>query len=740
MTKTVDHEAEAKRYERLAKEARHPDHVGKEPEYYEGKAKEHRAKAKEGAMKKKVSEQKAISGLAMLVESELEKATVVNAAEGILEKLQKMASELASIEADDIMPILDSMRMVFGPEITDRFDNVTNEKIRSTVEAVKTAKEAITSEVARLKADVNGEPVNDLGMDDGAGAGDMGDQGLEGGEDMAAMDGSKDLGDQPELSLTGDEAGDETGAESDLDAAFDDAASTTGSAAGRERKAESIQRNIKALTESSDPDRLVFEVFKRTLKETRGEAVRACHAVATAFGIDFQDVVSIVKEGKTFKDEKDRSDKGGKSKDRAQDREDKKRDRPKFDEVKEGKTFKDEKDRAKDSKSKDYTQDRKDKKRDRPSELDEATFNGVPPKRKPFGKIEKPKTSDVPNNFDDMKKKAVGKKLGETELNEFEMKTNPAKKGMFKGKTEAELKKELNALKKSGPHKEGSAEFTKERELEFAIRAKSGWGKKDESKGFKTGGVVEGVRDVTATTRQKTFEDKDIVALDKAEDHKPSVKAKERARNERIWDGIEDDMSESVKGSLKENELIAVTWYGGTDNAGEFLTRSREEADKKAKEKRAEGCEVELRKGTAMTKIKENKLVASFRGPGSFDEARDLRDVLRAKGQTVFMEREGITYKVVQHIIAEDTEESGRGKHKVVYTHPDKKNVGNDRFEDRHEADRYAADLRKKGYHDVEVTECMTENAEGATVLVMKQAKKPKGNPFKAAARKLPKK
>ena len=54
---------------------------------------------------------------------------------------------------------------------------------------------------------------------------------------------------------------------------------------------------------------------------------------------------------------------------------------------------------------------------------------------------------------------------------------NPAKKGMFDGMSKAELEKELAALKQSGPHKKGSPEYTKEKELAFAIRAKSGWGK-----------------------------------------------------------------------------------------------------------------------------------------------------------------------------------------------------------------------------------------------------------------------
>lgn len=55
---------------------------------------------------------------------------------------------------------------------------------------------------------------------------------------------------------------------------------------------------------------------------------------------------------------------------------------------------------------------------------------------------------------------------------------HPSRKGMFKGKTKADLEKQLSNLKKRGPHKRGSKEDTKMKELNFAIRAKSGWPKK----------------------------------------------------------------------------------------------------------------------------------------------------------------------------------------------------------------------------------------------------------------------
>ena len=58
-----------------------------------------------------------------------------------------------------------------------------------------------------------------------------------------------------------------------------------------------------------------------------------------------------------------------------------------------------------------------------------------------------------------------------------EVHTPESKKGMFKGRSKSDLQSELNSLKASGPHKKGSAAYTKQKELIFAIRAKSNWGK-----------------------------------------------------------------------------------------------------------------------------------------------------------------------------------------------------------------------------------------------------------------------
>lgn len=54
---------------------------------------------------------------------------------------------------------------------------------------------------------------------------------------------------------------------------------------------------------------------------------------------------------------------------------------------------------------------------------------------------------------------------------------NPEERGKYEGKTKEQLLSQYNALKKSGPHKQGTPEYGKMRELAFAIRAKSNWGK-----------------------------------------------------------------------------------------------------------------------------------------------------------------------------------------------------------------------------------------------------------------------
>jgi len=62
---------------------------------------------------------------------------------------------------------------------------------------------------------------------------------------------------------------------------------------------------------------------------------------------------------------------------------------------------------------------------------------------------------------------------------------NPKEKGKYKDSTASELRKRYASLKAKGPYKEGSKEYGLMKELAFAIRAKTGWGKVAASVGGK---------------------------------------------------------------------------------------------------------------------------------------------------------------------------------------------------------------------------------------------------------------
>jgi len=104
--------------------------------------------------------------------------------------------------------------------------------------------------------------------------------------------------------------------------------------------------------------------------------------------------------------------------------------------------------------------------------------NKFPPRVTKSGKINRQDAEAMKRSI----KQQYG--ISESELNEkwgTETKVAPSEKGKYEGKTKAELLKQYNALKAKGPHKKGSPDYGKMRELAFAIRAKSDWGKVDET-------------------------------------------------------------------------------------------------------------------------------------------------------------------------------------------------------------------------------------------------------------------
>ncbi|RYD68260.1 MAG: hypothetical protein EOP83_01205 [Verrucomicrobiaceae bacterium] len=245
---------------------------------------------KESKKSQPVSESR--TGLAYLIESELEKAEVLLAAKSIVDKLQKMAEDLAKVNGDEIMPIMEPLKTAFGPQMADAFQKITSEKVNATVAAVTQAKDAISAEVAKFEGIMNGTGAgndmasmggDEMGMDaaaPAAPANDMaGDAGL-GGDDMG--------GDEMEVSGEIDMGGADPVSD---DGAFD-SDPLAGSPAGRPKKESAAPRG--RMVESKSDARIV-KAFRRLLGEGM-KPVPAARKIADRLAIDYADVVEVIRE------------------------------------------------------------------------------------------------------------------------------------------------------------------------------------------------------------------------------------------------------------------------------------------------------------------------------------------------------------------------------------------------------------------------------------------------------------
>jgi hypothetical protein len=244
------------------------------------------AKAKKPVVVKETAAPK--SGIAYLIESELEKAEVLLVAKSVVEKLQKTAEDLAKIDGTDIMPAMEGLKAAFGPEDAIAFQQAAADALRNAVNGISAAKDAISAHVAKFEGALNGETNDMATFDDAAVPADPA------ADAAAPAPAGDDLGaEAPEADMGAEAPAADDAEMGELDGMFDDAGTDT--AAGRPKK-ESFAPGAKALKEAKDPDAVVLAAFRRLLSESKNKPVPAAKAVARHFGIDFADVVAIVSE------------------------------------------------------------------------------------------------------------------------------------------------------------------------------------------------------------------------------------------------------------------------------------------------------------------------------------------------------------------------------------------------------------------------------------------------------------
>lgn len=235
--------------------------------------------------------------LSFLIESGMERAELVLNAQSITDKLQKMAEDLAKIEASDIMQMMDSMKENFGADLAQSFEQIASEKLRALTEALRGAKDAIGDQIIRMEASVNGEPVNDMAM--GTSTSPETDMDAFGGEeatgDVADAGEEPTLDDMAAVADGAQEAGPEEDEEVDHEEEFDSLFKDDGAAAAGREKRESVEHNgANALRESANPDLLVKQKVAQSFR-SGVSIVESIKLAADYFEIDVNDVLDIVK-------------------------------------------------------------------------------------------------------------------------------------------------------------------------------------------------------------------------------------------------------------------------------------------------------------------------------------------------------------------------------------------------------------------------------------------------------------
>lgn len=210
----------------------------------------------------------------ILKENEMEQAEIVLAAKAVTDELQAMAEKLAKIEATSIMPLLDNIRLNFGPQYADQLSADATTSLQAVLDAVKHAKDQIGKNITNMQQIVTGE---------GAGNDMASNVGVPDEAPVADAEATPAAPAKPAKPDTPD-----TPSDGDIDDVFAD------SPVGREAKESAFTRATNMLREAADPDQILLSETVRLSKKLGAKA--AVMEVAKRFSVDASDIVAIIKE------------------------------------------------------------------------------------------------------------------------------------------------------------------------------------------------------------------------------------------------------------------------------------------------------------------------------------------------------------------------------------------------------------------------------------------------------------
>jgi len=137
-----------------------------------------------------MNEEATFKNLKKLLEQDLDQAELALAAKDMVVQLQDIAEDLAKMQVENLMPLVDRIKEEYGPEAGEQFNGSVEAALGSALEGIKGTHEQVQNAVLVLTGDKSAMST-DMGTDDMSM--DMGDTDMDdglGGDDEISLDGA----------------------------------------------------------------------------------------------------------------------------------------------------------------------------------------------------------------------------------------------------------------------------------------------------------------------------------------------------------------------------------------------------------------------------------------------------------------------------------------------------------------------------------------------------------------------
>ena len=116
----------------------------------------------EVTLKSEYKKQPTLETFQSLYEQDLEQAEVLLAAKDLVDKLQKMVEDTASMQVEELLPLVDAMKERMGPDKADGFNTSVDQGVPALLKNLKQAKDSVDNAVLALSGDA---PMPDMSDD-----------------------------------------------------------------------------------------------------------------------------------------------------------------------------------------------------------------------------------------------------------------------------------------------------------------------------------------------------------------------------------------------------------------------------------------------------------------------------------------------------------------------------------------------------------------------------------------------